>query len=137
MTTRLLLTPTPASKIPVNIWDDYCDDGFVPEGSKQETYIYVEDMDIPQETHKGCLGLLLEYINQNIKIDGIKMWMEWRDWKKLYPALVGTEHEQYAFSRWEIRIENLTHAAREAMVEKLQDAGLIYNGVKLDIYSES
>ena len=28
--------------IPINIWDDFYDDGYVPEGEKLETYIYVE-----------------------------------------------------------------------------------------------
>jgi hypothetical protein len=35
-------------RIPINIWDDFYDDGFVPEGKIQETFIYVEE-DFPQE----------------------------------------------------------------------------------------
>jgi len=35
--------------IPVNIWDDYYDDGFIPKGEKQKTYIYIEDSNFLQE----------------------------------------------------------------------------------------
>lgn len=36
--------------IPINIWDDFYDDGYVPEGEKLETYIYVEDSDMPPQS---------------------------------------------------------------------------------------
>ena len=62
--------------IPINIWDDFYDDGYVPEGEKVETYIYVEDTDIPQEKRKEYLEVLLDYINKNLNTSGIKLWME-------------------------------------------------------------
>jgi len=38
--------------IDVNIWDDYYDDDFVPEGETQETYIYIEEYDVFSEDEK-------------------------------------------------------------------------------------
>ena len=52
---------------PINIWDDFYDDGYVPEGEKLETYIYVEDSSVSHEKIKQCLELLLDYINQKLK----------------------------------------------------------------------
>ena len=28
-------------RIPINIWDDYYEDDYIPKDKKQETYIYV------------------------------------------------------------------------------------------------
>ncbi len=120
-------------RIPINIWDDYYEDGFVPEGEKQETYIYVEDFDIPQEARKECLEKLLDYINKNLNTDGIKLWMRFYDSRTKYPQLV----DMYQFERWEIRVENLTHEKREEWVDELQKANLSYNGIPFEIYSES
>ena len=75
--------------ISVNIWDDYYDDGYVPNGEIQSTYIYVEDEDMPLEERKECLEFLLNYINDNIKLRGVKMWIELYDSKKEYPNLIG------------------------------------------------
>lgn len=131
-------------KLWVNIWDDYYDDGHVPKGKIQETYIYVEqindlvgDINLPDDIQKSCLEMLLNYINEKVSLSGVTMWLEWQDWKKKYPSLVGTEHEQYAFSRWEIRVQNLTHSAREKLVEKLEQANLSFDNFSLVIISES
>lgn len=124
-------------QIPINIWDDYYEEGYIPEGEKQETYIYVEDSDIPQEVRKACLEYLLEYINDNLKLDGVKMWMYFYDSKEKYPNLIGTEHECMFFERWEIRVENLTHERRYSLVEELNNAHLSVDKIPFHIYSES
>jgi hypothetical protein len=41
--------------IPINIWDDFHEDGYVPEGKKLETFIYVEDSTISREKQKQYL----------------------------------------------------------------------------------
>lgn len=46
----------------INIWDDYYDDGYVPDGEKLETYIYVEDYDYSLEETKK----FLEYLKTEI-----------------------------------------------------------------------
>ena len=48
--------------IPINIWDDFYDDGYVPQGKTQNTYIYVEEPDIPLEKQEAILQILLEHL---------------------------------------------------------------------------
>ena len=124
--------------ISVNIWDDYYDDGYVPNGEIQSTYIYVEDEDMPLEERKECLEFLLNYINDNIKLRGVKMWIELYDSKKEYPNLIGNaEAEKIFFKRWEIKIEHLTHKQREVLVKLLNEANISMDGIPFNIYSES
>ena len=47
-------------KISINIWDDYCDDGYVPEGKTQDTYAYIES-DLP---HEDCKNVLISLQKQ-------------------------------------------------------------------------
>jgi len=107
-------------KIHVNIWDDYYDDGHVPEGEKQETRIYVEEYDIPEEDKE----LYIEYIYD--KIMEIK--------KKHTAAFLGAVKFNLGY---DIRCENLTHKKREYLLQELQNMKLEYNGIPFNIYSES
>lgn len=120
-------------RIPINIWDDYWDDGYVPVGEIQKTYIYVEDTDIPKDKCKECLELLLEYIKENFKLVGVKLFLECYNSMTKYPTL----DEMYQFERWQINIENLTHKVREKLVEKLKTSNLSVDNTPFDIYSES
>lgn len=96
--------------IPVNIWDDYYEDGYIPEGKIQETYIYVEDRKMDENDRKKYLEYLLNYININIKyLDGVKMWMSYYDSKIKHPNIP----EEYHFTRPEIGVEHMTHKQRE------------------------
>ena len=123
--------------IPINIWDDYYEDGYVPKDAKQETYIYVEDTDFSKEFEKECLEFLLKYINEHIVLKGVKMWIELYESKKKYPTLVGTDAEKLFFDRWEIKVENMTHKQREVLVEILNEAELSLDNKPFNIYSES
>ena len=123
--------------IPINIWDDYYEDGYVPEGEKQETYIYVEDDEMLLEDRKKCLEEVLIYIDNFHEFNKIKVYMSLYDSKIKYPKLTGPEHGDMHFKRWEIRVENMTHKMREKLVEKLNKASLSINGVPFEIYSES
>jgi hypothetical protein len=123
--------------IPINIWDDFYDDGHVPEGKKLETYIYVEDSDIPQEKRKECLETLLDYINKNLNTNGIKLWMELYESRKKYPNLIGTEHECMFFDRWEIKLEGLTHERLCEWMKVLENVDIKIDGIPFHIYSES
>lgn len=123
--------------IPINIWDDFYDDNYVPEGEKLETYIYVEDTNIPQEKRKECLQILLNYINKNLNTDGVKLWMELFESRKKYPNLIGTEHERMFFDRWEIKLEGLTHERLHEWMSVLENADIKVDGIPFYIYSES
>ena len=123
--------------IPINIWDDFYDDGYVPEGEIQKTYIYVEDSELDLETRKNALEILLNHLNTKVDLPGVKLWMEFYDSKKKYPKLIGTEYESFLFQRWEIKVENLTHERLHRLVEELQEANLSLNGAEFIIYSES
>lgn len=59
-------------RIPINIWDDYYEDDYIPKDKKQETYIYVEDTDISLEKRKECLMLLYEYMTSNLIFNNVE-----------------------------------------------------------------
>ena len=123
--------------ISINIWDDFYDDGYVSEGEKLETYIYIEDNDMPLEKCKEYLEILLEYINKNLNINGIKLWMELYESRKKYPNLISTEHERMFFDRWEIKLEGLTHERLDEWMNVLENIDIKVNGIPFHIYSES
>lgn len=119
-------------KISVNIWDDYHDDGYVPEGETQDTYAYVE-CELSDEDCKNVLQLLKEQIAE-ISTCGLEL--EYYDSAKVYPNLVGTEYEYSLYKRWQLEIKNLTHEEREKIVEALQNK-LQYQNRLIKVYSES
>ena len=124
--------------IPINIWDDYYEDDYVPKDEIQNTYIYVEDKDLSLEFKKECLEVILNYIDKHIKLKGVNMWLELFESKKKYPNLVGNpDAEKMFFDRWEIKVEHMTHKQREVLVEMLNDAELSLNDIPFNIYSES
>ena len=121
----------PLEYIPINIWDDYFDDG---SSKSQETYIYVEEKDIKPADTKKILQKLLGYINKNIELPWrVKMHIELYDSAKKHPLL----QKEYQFKRWEIKVKNLTHVRREKLVEELQHSNLKHNKIPFYIYSES
>jgi hypothetical protein len=124
-------------RIPINIWDDYYEDGYVPEGEIQKTYIYVEDTDISLEKRKECLIQLLEYMTSNLIFNNVEFSLFFYDSKVKYPKLVGPEYEDMHYQRWEIRIINLTHDRRIKLVDELNEAKLSIDGIPFEIYSES
>ncbi len=130
--------------IPVNIWDDYYDDGHIPDGEKQKSYIYVEDRTISLDEQKRYLEYLLDYINNNIKLSGVKMWTELYDSKIKYPHINEIDSPQilkiypnFHYSRWEIKIEDFPHLLRETLLLKLESAKLSVDSIPFDIYSNS
>ena len=124
--------------IPINIWDDYYEDGDVPEGEIQDTYIYVEDNDIPHMKRKEYLEKLLQYMNENLSLPGVKMWMYFYDSAVEYPKLAANPEYQYLlFKRWKIKVENLTHERREVLVNELNQANISADNIPFKIYSQS
>jgi hypothetical protein len=123
--------------INVNIWDDYHDDGYVPEGEIQETYAYIES-DVEDEDCKNVLELVKKSIEQLAKPEwSLNLYLNYYDSAKIHPNLVGTEHECFLYKRWQLEMKNITHEAREYLVEFLQKQNLKYQGTLLSIYSES
>jgi hypothetical protein len=124
-------------QIPINIWDDFYEDGDVPEGETLETYIYVEDNNMPQEKRKEYLEVLLDYINKNLDTSGIKLWIELFESRKKYPSLIGTENEWMLFDRWEIKLEGLTHERLDKWMITLKNVDIKVDNIPFHIYSES
>lgn len=126
-------------KININIWDDFYDDGYIPEGKKQKTYVYVEedDNDVTPEIKKGCLEVLLKYIKENLNVNGVKMWIELYDSKIKYPHINEKDNPNFHFSRWEIKIEDLTHERLYEWMEHLENVDLFFGEIPFNIYSES
>lgn len=101
--------------ISINLWDDYYDDGYVPEGKFQETYMYVEEHDYFTEDMKiEAMGVVLEHL-KTLDLDGVEI------------KNCGSE----------INFKHLTHVRREQLVKELEVSGLTYNDIPIDIYSES
>ena len=122
-------------RIPVNIWDDFYEDGYVPVGKIQETYAYVEDYDFNHVDSIKYLSYLMHWIKENITyLDDVKMWMSFYDSKVKYP---NTEEGFPHFCRQEIRFQYMTHKQLDRLVDDLNKANLTIDGLSFDIYSES
>lgn len=126
------------NKININIWDDFYDDGYVPEGEFQETFAYVDDSDIPNKEAFKILSTLVEYINtNNLLPQNVEMEIKFRDKVIEYPILVVDKNTVWSLTKkWEINFKYITHEILEKMVEKLKNFPQI-NNTKVMIYSES
>lgn len=123
--------------INVNIWDDYYEDGDVPEGKKQETYAYLENKLSDNDALK-VLTLLKEKIDTLTSPNcSLKLEVVYHDSSKVYPNLIATEYEYCLYKRWQLNMTNLTHDMREWLVGKLQEEKMRYKEVELSVYSES
>ncbi len=107
--------------IPINIWDDYAEDGDLQEGELQETYLYVENTDLSLEFRKESLDYLLPFINECVS-PKVKVSEYHYDSKIKYPTLPEYMH----FERPEIRFINLSHEERNNVLEKLINLNLYY-----------
>ena len=121
-------------EIPINIWDDFYDDGYVPDAEIQETFMYVEsDMYSLEEQHKilRIIGnaLIMYYLPMNVQ-----MKLEFYDSKTKYPNL----DEIYQSQRWKIVFKHLTHKQLDKMLTDLQNSDLTYqDGTPFKFYSQS
>lgn len=123
--------------IGINIWDDYYDDGYVPEGENQSTYAYVE----AKLSDEDCKNLLESF---KLKLESlssldkeIKLTLNYYDSAEKYPNLVGTEHAWCLYKRWQLEFSHLTHELREQVVEDLKTWNFKYQGQDVEVYSES
>jgi hypothetical protein len=124
--------------ININIWDDYFEDGCVPEGEVQETYAYIESPDIEKDEEKACLEYLMSYIVKNSLLENdIKMSLVFYDARVKYGSKLAEVFPVCVLTRWDLRFEGLSHEAREQLVAKLQQGNLTYKSDPLIVYSES
>ena len=108
-------------EIDINIWDDFYDDGYVPEGEVTETFIYVEDGGIPVNKKKEYLEILLGYIKTNLNIEGINLWMG---------------NSKYSGDP-QIKLEGITHKRLHEWMDVLDEVKITGDGIPFNIYSES
>ena len=117
---------------PINIWDDYHEDGYVPDGKIQETYLYVEDSNMSLRNQLITLNLLLSYMEKKLDLEGVETSLYLYDSWKLYPELIGGEYEFMLFKRYQINFKHLTHKRKDQLVEELNNSKH-----PIRVYSES
>ena len=104
--------------IPFNIWDDFFDDGFVPQGKKQETFGYIEEYEtLSDEDKSNITDFIFNFLNRlplKCSID-----TEYRSGNKI------------------IVFENITHQELDLLMGILKSSGLDYKGIPIKFYSES
>lgn len=101
--------------IGVNIWDDYYDDGYVPEGEIQETHLYVEEYDTLDDADRDRIAIMIFHHLKTLDLTGVQTSLD----------------ADYVY------LTNLSHARREKLVEELNAANLRYEGRQISVYSES
>jgi hypothetical protein len=119
-------------RIPINIWDDY----------GLDTHAFVEDTSIPLDNTKEILDIVINFANQLNLVD-IKMWIELDDplgkFAKNNPNadLADPLYAKIFPPKWKLNFENLTDAKRDKLLNELNLAGLSYNNIPFEFYSES
>ncbi len=110
-------------KIPINIWDDYDD-----EVSEIETYAYVEEPEMDYDLRRKHLEEFSVLFLEAIKGSSIEIKLVDYDSRTRYPNL----DEMFHHTRPELRIKNMNHDQREALVQHFQTIESNF-----DVYSES
>lgn len=123
--------------IPINIWDDFWEDGYVPDGEIQETYAYVEDSEISQEDRKKYLEFFLNKLKEMVFLSNVEMKLTYYRSRDEFPSLVGSEYESMLFERWQINFKNLTHENIHKILEILDSEELFVDNHPIRVYSES
>lgn len=103
------------TKIHFNIWDDFYDDGHVPEGKIQKTHGYVEESKMPEDEMNKVAKAVYDYIDANLDMTGVKV------------RLAGSD----------VLFEHLTHVRLDKLVKELQNSKLEIDGKSIAFYSES
>lgn len=98
-------------RIPINIWDDYSED---ETGKLQETYAYIESSEYPEVQQEAIMEHVFNYL-QTLEFPGVQIDLE------------GVH----------IEFTHLTHVRREELVEQFEKAKLSFEGIPIEVYSES
>lgn len=129
--------------IPVNIWDDFHEDGDVPDGEIQETYAYIEDTNIPLDIQEAVLSMLLTVMKEQVVLRNVDMFLEFHDSRSKYSdeivaRAIANYGEKFFYKRWQIKFKNITHEILwELLVEILSKMDIKHDGIPVVIYSES
>ncbi len=102
-------------RIPINIWDDFYDDGYCPEGDIVKTRAYIEDYELTDEIAEKAMEYLYNFIKDLSILNTVKF--------KLCGDI--------------IFFENITHKILDDLMSILDDNDLTFDDYFLDIYSES
>lgn len=116
-------------KLSLNFWDDFYDDGFVPNGQTQKTYAYIEESPLTLEQEAFFIAWLKLKLTPLLPTTQLSI--SFFDSTKKYPTL--TEGH---FKRWELILENITHKELESLIETISTS-LLHPEFDLVIYSES
>lgn len=102
-------------EIPVNIWDDFYDDGFIPEGEYQSTHAYIEEYDNFTDEQKSLMMKVVYDFIMTLDMTGVEV-----------------DHCDE-----EIYFKHLTHARLDQLMKELEQSKLKYNNMPFLFYSES
>lgn len=106
--------------IVVNLWDDYVDDGY----GEQETSIFVEVSNMPQDMKKEVCEIVLDYIQSNYNNPDAK-----------FSIGQAPDHREPYIA---INVKDLTHEEMdENLLPLLKSSGLKYKEWPLRFISES
>ena len=103
--------------IPLNIWDDFYEDGYVPEGKKQETHAYIESSKISEDDKELLMEAFHGYLILHFT-------------SELAGVTVGYGGDEIYFT-------NLTHKKLDAIMDRFDEVELTFGGIPYSIYSES
>jgi len=121
--------------VSVNIWDDFYDDGYAPDGEIVETFVYIDDTIFSFDERTEFLEYIKEIID-SYKFP-IQTKMSIYDTKIKYPNLDFEELQMEHWRRPEIRLYNITHDIREKILDKLNVSDLSFKNKNFRIYSSS
>ncbi len=103
--------------INLNIWDDFYDDNYVPDGKIQKTHAYIEDNNFTSDEEELLMFCFYGYLVENFKdeLEGVKV-------------IDGGD---------EVYFENITHKKLDGIMTRLESIELTFGGIPYNIYSES
>jgi len=110
------------SDLGVNLWNDYDSGDLKARKKPAPTYIYVEKVGLPKEVSREILELVK---------DKAEEFLENSDMPKFSMKLVKQK------DRYVLNVKMLYYDTRLALVKYLRKEKLSWNGIKLDIISES
>jgi hypothetical protein len=120
--------------IHINLWDDYYEDGHIPEGEKQETHMYVEEDKFPLIHQRKVLCKVLVFVKENTS-KSVEAKLKLQIINEKYPNL--KDSGMSSPDQWRIEFVGLTHVLREKLLDSLKKSGLKYGDQPLYFYSES
>lgn len=118
--------------VAINIWDDFHEDGYVPEGEVQETYAYIES-DMSMDIQRKVLAIFRLHLVTNYTelLAGVEFREHLYDTAVAYPEFAA-QHPEMVTQRWELRMKHITHEMLEKLIEGCRSSVHWAN-----VYSES